>query len=97
MHFEPNNPEPGDSGSDPDSDPGLENPGRKPPAQSAAASSQGGPPAPEPASRWRMALLVASSALLSGIAVALWNRRALERMRETREPVAPTREPGEFI
>ena len=92
MHFEPNNPEPGDSGSDPS----LENPGRKPPAQS-AASSQGGPPAPEPASRWRMALLVASSALLSGIAVALWNRRALERMRETREPVAPAREPGEFI
>ncbi len=43
-----------------------------------------------PVLRWRMALIVASSAFLSGIAVVLWNRRVLERMRQ---PAAPTREP----
>ncbi len=34
----------------------------------------------------RMALIVATSALLGGITVALWNRRILETMRR---PVAP--------
>jgi hypothetical protein len=31
---------------------------------------------------WRHALLVGTSALLSGIAVVIWNRRALQKMRE---------------
>ena len=33
--------------------------------------------------RWRVALLVVSSACLSGIALVLWNRSALERIRAT--------------
>ena len=31
---------------------------------------------------WRHALLMGTSALLSGIAVVIWNRRALQKMRE---------------
>jgi hypothetical protein len=34
-------------------------------------------------SRWRLALIMVSSAALSGIAVVLWNRRALQHMRES--------------
>ncbi len=37
----------------------------------------------------RMALILASSACLGGIAVALWNRSSLTRMREA-EPGKPT-------
>ncbi len=33
--------------------------------------------------RWRDVLLVSTSALLSGIAVVVWNRRSLQKMRET--------------
>ena len=40
-------------------------------------------PAQERRSRWRKVALVTSSALLSGIAVVLWNRHALQRMRNT--------------
>jgi hypothetical protein len=37
----------------------------------------------------RMALIVATSALLGGITVALWNRRILETMRRPVAPIAP--------
>ena len=33
--------------------------------------------------RWRDVLIVSTSALLSGIAVVVWNRRSLQKMRET--------------
>ena len=33
-------------------------------------------------SGWRVGMLIVSSALLSGIAVVLWNRRALQNMRQ---------------
>lgn len=36
--------------------------------------------------RWRDVLLVGTSALLSGIAVVVWNRRSLQKMRETAVP-----------
>ena len=50
-------------------------------------------------SRWRVAMLLASSALLSGIAVVLWNRRTLERIREAAAETPPARpsSPDEFI
>ena len=48
-------------------------------------------PAEERMPRWRMALLLASSALLSGIAVVIWNRRTLQHMREPQP--APPAEP----
>ncbi len=32
---------------------------------------------------WRSILLVGTSALLSGIAVVIWNRRSLQKMRES--------------
>lgn len=55
-------------------------------------------PAPQP-SKIRIALLVASSALLSGIAVVLWNRRSLERIRAAEPAEAPDEitELDEFI
>jgi hypothetical protein len=43
-------------------------------------------PSPERQSPVRMALIVATSALLGGITVVLWNRRILEGMRQ---PVVP--------
>ncbi len=46
----------------------------------------GGPP---PVSPWRMGLVVTASALCGGIAVVLWNRRLLTKMRE----VAPVARP----
>lgn len=36
---------------------------------------------------WKLALILASSALLSGTALVLWNRGALQRLRQ---PEAPT-------
>ena len=50
-------------------------------------------------SAFRLGLLVASSALLSGIAVVLWNRRALEQMRQGEQQPAPITEESrsEFI
>ncbi len=47
--------------------------------------------------RWRVAAILASSALLSGIAVVLWNRRTLERMREAGPGRPPEPGPEEFI
>lgn len=38
--------------------------------------------------RWRVALIVVSSACLSGIAVVLWNRHALARMRQAGKAAA---------
>jgi hypothetical protein len=59
-------------------------------------------PAPERQSPVRMALIVATSALLGGITVALWNRGILEGMRRPITPAsAQERESGpggeEFI
>lgn len=50
----------------------------------------------------RLALIVASSALLGGITLAIWNRRILEGMRRpiasaSPEERAPTSEGDEFI
>ena len=39
-------------------------------------------PALESRSFWRTGLLLATSAALGGIAVAIWNRRALAQMRQ---------------
>ncbi|HEV2275012.1 MAG TPA: hypothetical protein VGR96_12650 [Acidobacteriaceae bacterium] len=49
----------------------------------AAAESQ----AAEPASGglWRASLLLTTSAVLGGIAVAIWNRRTLARIRQQME------------
>ena len=38
---------------------------------------------PRPKSLWRQGLLLATSAALGGIAVAVWNRRTLAQMRQT--------------
>jgi hypothetical protein len=44
---------------------------------------------------WRHALLVGTSALLSGIAVVIWNRRALQKMRESAGSAQPVGGTGE--
>jgi hypothetical protein len=54
--------------------------------QAAAA----GPEAP--AGAWRMALVVTASALCGGIAVVLWNRRLLTRIREVAPPARSSRQ-----
>ncbi len=46
---------------------------------------------------WRLALLLASSALLSGIAVVVWNRRSLQHIRQAQAEPKSVVEPGEFI
>ncbi len=54
------------------------------------ADAAGAPKAPDkpytagssPPSKLRIVFLVVSSALLSGIAVVLWNRHSLEKIRE---------------
>ncbi len=47
---------------------------------------------------WRLTLLVASSALLSGIAIVLWNRGALQRLRQASAgPPAGPPEGSEFL
>jgi hypothetical protein len=40
------------------------------------------PPASEERNFWRTGLLLATSAALGGIAVAIWNRRTLAQMRQ---------------
>jgi hypothetical protein len=43
-------------------------------------------PSPAPlGSFWRTGLLLTSSAVLGGIAVAIWNRRSLARIRQASE------------
>jgi hypothetical protein len=44
------------------------------------------PSVPEQRSFWRSGLLIATSAAFGGIAVAIWNRRTLAKMRQ---PVPP--------
>ncbi|HTZ58147.1 MAG TPA: hypothetical protein VMB49_08625 [Acidobacteriaceae bacterium] len=39
--------------------------------------------APKPSNFWRTSLLLATSAALGGIAVAIWNRRTLAQMRQS--------------
>jgi hypothetical protein len=41
---------------------------------------------PEKRSLWRTGLLLATSAALGGIAVALWDRRTLAQMRQQPQP-----------
>jgi hypothetical protein len=41
---------------------------------------------PEKRSFWRTSLLLATSAALGGIAVAIWNRRTLAQMRQQIDP-----------
>ncbi len=47
--------------------------------------------------RWATGLLVISSAALGGIAVALWNRHTLARMREVEADLEVTSEQMEFF
>ena len=47
--------------------------------------------------RWTTGLLVVSSAALGGIAVALWNRHTLARMREAAADPELTSEQMEFF
>jgi hypothetical protein len=49
------------------------------------AGAEGQDAVRETPSVWRTGLLLATSAVLGGIAVVLWNRRSLERMREESE------------
>jgi hypothetical protein len=42
--------------------------------------------APERRSFWRSGLLIATSAAFGGIAVAIWNRRTLAKMRQPPPP-----------
>jgi hypothetical protein len=43
-------------------------------------------PAPEPRNLWRTGLLLATSAALGGIAVAIWDRRTLAKIRQQTPP-----------
>jgi hypothetical protein len=45
-----------------------------------------GPTVPEPRNFWRSGLLIATSAVFGGIAVAIWNRRTLVKMRQQTSP-----------
>jgi hypothetical protein len=47
------------------------------------------PPVPEQKNFWRTGLLLATSAALGGIAVAIWNRRTLAQMRQQRTEDEP--------
>jgi hypothetical protein len=42
--------------------------------------------APERRNPWRSGLLIATSAAFGGIAVAIWNRRTLAKMRQQTPP-----------
>jgi hypothetical protein len=46
-------------------------------------------PVPEPRNFWRSGLLIATSAAFGGIAVAIWNRRTLAKMRQKSPPLDP--------
>jgi hypothetical protein len=43
-------------------------------------------PPPDPRNLWRTGLLLATSAALGGIAVAIWDRRTLAKMRQQSPP-----------
>ena len=43
-------------------------------------------PSPEPRNLWRTGLLLATSAAFGGIAVAIWDRRTLAKMRQQTPP-----------
>ena len=45
-------------------------------------------PPPQRRNLWRTSLLFASSAAFGGIAVAIWNRRTLAKMRQPRQRIA---------
>ena len=53
------------------------------------AAGNPSPAASKTRSCWRTALLLTSSAALSGIAFAIWNRRSLARIRQEYESRAP--------
>lgn len=46
---------------------------------------------------WRAALFVIGSAAFSGVALALWNRRELTRIRQTNPPPVPNPPDEEII
>jgi hypothetical protein len=50
------------------------------------AEAQDDPSQPERRNLWRSGLLIATSAAFGGIAVAIWNRRTLAKMRQETPP-----------
>jgi hypothetical protein len=57
------------------------------PQKTQPAEHEEAEPPPEKRSLWRTGLLLATSAALGGIAVALWDRRTLAQMRQ--QPPSP--------
>ena len=51
-----------------------------------AETSEENPSLPERRNFWRSGLLIATSAAFGGIAVAIWNRRTLAKMRQQTSP-----------
>jgi hypothetical protein len=51
-----------------------------------AEASDESPSQPERRNLWRSGLLIATSAAFGGIAVAIWNRRTLAKMRQQTPP-----------
>ncbi len=51
-----------------------------------AKTSDENPSPPERRNFWRSGLLIATSAAFGGIAVAIWNRRTLAKMRQQTSP-----------
>jgi hypothetical protein len=51
-------------------------------------AEEGVPASPEKTPLWRVGLIVTASAFCGGIAVVLWNRRLLTRMRDSGEGAA---------
>jgi hypothetical protein len=51
-----------------------------------AETSDENPAPPERRNFWRSGILIATSAAFGGIAVAIWNRRTLAKMRQQTSP-----------
>jgi hypothetical protein len=51
-----------------------------------AEAPDNSPAVPEQRNFWRSGLLIATSAAFGGIAVAIWNRRTLAKMRQQTSP-----------
>jgi hypothetical protein len=51
-----------------------------------AEAQEESPSQPERPNLWRSGLLIATSAAFGGIAVAIWNRRTLAKMRQQTPP-----------
>jgi hypothetical protein len=62
------------------------------------APSEDASPAPSKERQfWRTGLLLTSSAALGGIAVAIWNRRSLARIRQKYESVPPANQEDDVL